>query len=132
MAARGTRTIKALIAAGMLASLLHFADNTFAIEQYPEPGWITPFGVAVSWCVVTAIALVALLRRTADALFFGAAGIYALVLLSGLLHYAFGPPMHMAMRSNVTVLFEALTGVALAAALLLNRRPFDTSSTQRR
>jgi hypothetical protein len=118
MSAGPLRTIKVLIAVGMLASVLHFADNTFAIGQYPEPGWITPFGVAVSWCVVTVVALVALLRKRADGVFFAAAGFYSLVLLSGLLHYAFGPPMHMAVRSNLTVLFEALTGIALASALV--------------
>jgi hypothetical protein len=51
--------MKLLIVAGMLASLLHFADNTFAIDQYPEPGWITPLGVIVPWCIVTAIGVVA-------------------------------------------------------------------------
>ena len=125
MAARRMRTIKLLIAAGMLTSVLHFADNAFAIEHYPEPGWITPVGVIISWCVVTAIALVALTRKSADGLFFTAAGIYALVLLSGLLHYAFAPPMHMPVRSHITVIAEALVGAALAGALLqslLSRR----------
>jgi len=103
----------------MLASLLHFVDNTFAIDRYPEPAWITPLSVVESWCVVTAIAIVALARKSADAVFFAAAGLYSLVLLSGLLHYAFGAPVHMALRSNVTVLTEAITGVFLAGALLL-------------
>jgi ABC-type transport system involved in cytochrome c biogenesis permease subunit len=103
----------------MLASALHFADNTFALDRYPEPEWITPVAVIVSWCVVTAIALIALTRKRADAVFFGTAGIYSLVLLSGLLHYAFGAPMHMALRSNVTVLTEAVIGVALAGTLFL-------------
>lgn len=116
------RRLRLLIVAGMLASILHFADNTFAIERYPEPGWITPFGVAVSWFVVTAPAVVALTRRSADRVFFTTAGIYALVLLSGLLHYAFAPPMQMAVRSHVTVLTEALTGAALTSALFLSGR----------
>ena len=112
------RTVKLLIVLGMLASVLHFADNTIAIERYPEPGWITPFGVVAAWCVVTAVAVLALTRKTAGAVFFAAAAVYSLVLLSGLLHYAFDAPMRMALRSNVTVLAEALTGVVLAAALL--------------
>jgi|GEM_PF-6865074 hypothetical protein len=118
MSARWFRTIKVLIVAGMAASVLHFADNAFAIEHYPEPGWITPFGVVASWCVVTAVALVAVTRKRADGPFLATTAIYILVLLSGLLHYAFGPPMHMALRSHVTVLAEALTGFALAGALL--------------
>jgi hypothetical protein len=117
------RTSKLLILAGMLASALHFADNTFAIARYPEPSWITPFGVAASWFIVMPLALMALTRKSADGVFFATAGIYALWLLSGLLHYAFGPPMQMAVRSHLTVLAEALAGAALASALLLSARP---------
>lgn len=121
MTARRFRALKLLIALGMLASLLHFADNTLSIERYPEPSWITPLGVVVAWCAVTVLAVFALARRRPDRAFFAVAAAYALVLLSGLLHYAFGTPMHVAMRSNATVLFEALTGVVLATALLASR-----------
>jgi hypothetical protein len=121
MATPSLRTIKIVIAAGMLASALHFADNALAIEQYPEPGWITPLGVVAAWCPVTAIAVVALARKTADRVFFTAAAAYVLILISGLLHYAFAAPMHMAVRSNVTVVAEALTGFALAGTLLWSR-----------
>ena len=114
--------MKRLIAAGMLASLLHFADNTFAIDHYPEPAWITPFGVIVSWFIVTAIGIVALTRKRRDRVFYVTAGIYALILLSGLLHYAFGSAMHMALRSNVTVLAEAVIGAALGLSLMSRRR----------
>ena len=115
-------TAKLLIAAGVLASAVHFADNALSIERYPEPGWITPAGVVAAWCVVTAIAAFALTRKAADTVFFVAAAIYAMVLLSGLLHYAFGAPMHMPLRSNVTVLVEAFVGVVLAWVLLAARR----------
>ena len=112
------RTVKVLLVAGLLASLLHFADNTLAIDHYPEPGWITPLGVAVSWCIVSVPAAVAFTRRRPDAAFFWSAGIYAVLLLGGLLHYIFGAPMAMPLRSNITVLAEALCGAALGAALL--------------
>ena len=118
MSAQWFRTIKVLIVAGMAASVLHFADNALGIERYPEPGWITPLGVVASWCVVTAVALVALARRNADGLFLATTTIYTFVLLSGLLHYAFGAPMHMTLRSHITILAEGLTGFALAGALL--------------
>ena len=103
--------------AGMAASVLHFADNALEIERYPEPGWITPFGVVASWCVVTAVALVALTRRRADGTFLATTTISIFVLLSGLLHYAFDAPAHMTLRSHVTILAEGLAGFALAGAL---------------
>ena len=123
------RTSKVLLLAGLLASLLHFADNTFAIERYPEPRWITPLGVAVSWCVVSVPAVVAFTRRRADASFFSSAGIYAVLLLGGLLHYVFGAPMGMPLRSNMTVLAEALCGAALGAALLTARRRYASAAS---
>jgi hypothetical protein len=121
MTAARFRAVKIVVVVGIVASALHFADNAIEITHYNEPGWITSAGVVVSWFVVTAIAAVVLLRRRADAAFFVFAGAYALVLLSGLLHYAYGPPMNMPMRSNVTVLIEAATGAALVVALLARR-----------
>jgi cbb3-type cytochrome oxidase subunit 1 len=123
------RTVKVLLVAGLLASLLHFADNTFAIDRYPEPRWITPIGVAISWCVVSAPAVVALTRRRAGTSFFSSAGIYAVLLLGGLLHYVFGAPMDVPLRSNITVLAEALCGAALGAALLIARRRYASAAS---
>jgi hypothetical protein len=113
------RATKPLIWAGMLASGLHFADNALEIGQYPEPHWITPFGVAVSWCMTTAIAVLALTRKKADTLFVISGYAYALVLLSGLLHYAFGSVTQMSARSNSTVVAEALAGAALMVAMVV-------------
>jgi hypothetical protein len=129
MTAQRFRTVKFLVAAGLLASLLHFADNTFAIDQYPEPSWITPPGVAVSWFVVSVLAVVALSRKRADKAFFRFAGVYAVVLLGGLLHYAFSPPMHMPVRSNITVLTESLIGIVLASAIWTGGRTRQTNAT---
>ena len=63
------KAIKWLIALGLIASLAHFADNTFAIDRYPEPSWITPLGVAVTWFIISGFALAVLARshsRTGD------------------------------------------------------------------
>jgi hypothetical protein len=112
------RLAKTFIAIGLLASWTHFVDNAIEITSYPEPGWITPFGIWVGLLVVVTIALVALLRKKPDPLFFLAARTDALLLLSGLLHFVFGSPTQMPIRSNITVLAEAIVGAALAATLL--------------
>jgi NO-binding membrane sensor protein with MHYT domain len=113
--------IRILVAVGMIASAFHFGDNAWSIARYPEPAWITPAGVVGAWCVATALGAVALLRRRRDLLFFTSAGLYALVLASGLLHYCFGSPLAMPLRSNLTVLAEGITGAALAVALIAGR-----------
>ena len=110
------RTLKMLIVLGIVASALHFADNALELDRYTGPRWITPAGVVVSWLAVTALAFAALLQRRPGIVFRLCTALYAVLLLSGLLHYAFGPPMDMPLRSNLTVLVEACTGALLAAA----------------
>jgi hypothetical protein len=112
------RAWKILIGVGIIASTLHFADNAIELGGYTEPNWITPAGVIAAWFAVAALALAALIRRSPDRTFFACSWAFAAVLLSGLAHYAFGTPMDMPLRSNMTVLFEASVGVALALALI--------------
>jgi hypothetical protein len=115
------RTRKILIGVGIVASTFHFADNAIELGHYTGPNWITPAGVIAAWSAFTALALAALLRRRPDPVFFACSWLYVAVLWSGLAHYAFGTPMDMPPRSNLTVLLEACAGVALAVALTAPR-----------
>ncbi len=112
------RVLKILLAIGLFASALHFLDNAFEIQQYPGPAWLRPSAVLETWVFVSVLGVIALTRRSRDTPFFICASLYSLVLMSGLLHYAYGTSAQMAARSNFTVVFEALTGVLLAVALI--------------
>lgn len=115
------RRIKILLAIGLVASALHFLDNAFELSHYTGPPWLTTASVIEAWLVVSLVGVVALTRRSCDRVFLISAGLYALILMSGLLHYAYGSPAQMDLRSNFTVLFEAATGAVLAIALTRSR-----------
>jgi len=114
---RAVLIVKQFVVAGLIASLAHFADNAFEIGHYPEPSWITPDIVLLSFIPVAFVAIAALLRRNGDFVFVTLTAIFGALLLTGLAHYAYGSPMRMNGLSNFTIVFEALSGVALLGAL---------------
>jgi hypothetical protein len=109
---------KALIALGIVASALHFSDNAMEMGTYPQPAWITPFGIEIAWLVAAVFAVVALTRRTRDTVFVVCAVVFSLALISGHLHYYFGSPMQMTALGNASVIFEVVIGIAILVSLI--------------
>lgn len=110
--------IKGLVVIGTVASLAHFADNATSISRYPEPTWITPIGVWLGWVPIGALSAFLLLKRRYDISFKIGAFILSVVLMTGLLHFAYGSMLTMSPISTTTVLAETASGIALLAALL--------------
>ena len=109
--------IKWLIVVGIVASLAHFAHNALEIGNYPEPSWITPGIVLFAWIPNAVVAGVALVRKIGDLAFAIFAAMFGVLMLTGLAHYLYGSPIHIPDLSNLTILFEALSGVALHSIL---------------
>jgi hypothetical protein len=114
---RTVRVVKLLIVVGIVASLVHFADNALEIGRYPEPAWIAPGIVLLAWIRDAAVATAALLRIKGDLVFMMLAAIFGVLLLTGLAHYSYGSPIYMTVLSNFTIVFEAMAGIALLAVL---------------
>ena len=108
---------KRVIVVGLIASLVHFTDNAFEIGHYPEPTWITPGIVLFALIPVAFVAIAALLRKSGDLVFVMLTAIFGALLLTGLAHYSYGSPMRMSGLSNFTIVFEALSGIALLGVL---------------
>jgi hypothetical protein len=109
--------VKWLILVGVVASLIHFIDNAFEIERYPEPTWITPGIVLVAWIPNAIVATTALIRTKGDIAFVTLSAIFGALLLTGLAHYLYGSPFDMSATSNFTIVFEALSGIVLLTVL---------------
>jgi hypothetical protein len=109
--------VKRLIVVGVVASLVHFADNAFEIGSYPEPTWITPGIALFAWIPDGIIAIAAGLRKNGDRIFVFISTIFGMLMLTGLAHYLYGSPFQMAFFSNLTIIFEAATGLAILAVL---------------
>lgn len=106
-----------LVALGGVASLAHFADNATSMGRYPEPSWITPLGVWLSWLPIGALCIYLVQKRRHDRAFRIGACIFAVLLMAGTLHFAFGSMFTMSPISSGTVLGEAACGIALLGAL---------------
>jgi len=109
---------KDLVVTGTFTSLAHFVDNATSISRYPEPSWITPVGVLLSWIPLGSLSMFLLLKRRYDFAFTSGAFLFSVLLMAGLLHFAYGSVFTMSPISTATVLAETASGGALFAMLL--------------
>lgn len=117
MSSRFPAHIWALLALYFVASLAHFAHNAEYIAFYPNmPAWLTRENVYLAWLAVTSVGILAVTlsllgKRAAAALClvaYGGLGLY------GLGHYALALCSEHTFAMNFTIMFEVVTGAALA------------------
>lgn len=108
---------KALIWLTLYASALHFFDNVYFFDQYPEPAWLTAPIVGLLW-----IPLVLLAHRAVDRIYlnkisYSFALVHAFVLANwvSLGHYLFASPALILPRINFAISLQ----VVLATILLI-------------
>lgn len=106
---------KTLIWLTLYAAALHFFDNVYFFDQYPEPAWMSP-GLLASLLIPLAL----LAHRAVDYIYAGKLDrSYSLVhgFVSGHLislgHYVFAKPADIPMRVNLTV------GLQVGLAIIL-------------
>jgi hypothetical protein len=126
------RLVTLLVAAHVVSSAFHFADNALRFSHYHDQAtmWLNPTSVVVFWFVQTAFGLAGLilLRRGRRAgrpmlVAYGALG------FAGFLHYL-APPSHpMGVEMHALILLEAATGLALMVAVLWPTPPPATPPT---
>ena len=108
-----------LVALYSVASLVHFSHNAEYIALYPNmPAWISRETVYLAWLGVAAVGLVSgglwMLGWHRVAACFLA--LYGALGLDGLAHYTLALCSDHTLAMNLTIWFEALTGLALAGA----------------
>jgi hypothetical protein len=111
------KVYKALIWLTLYASALHFFDNVYFFEQYPEPAWLTAPIVAVLWMPLALLA-----HRAVDRIYTGKIE-YSYSLVHGFVfanwislgHYLFASPAEVLPRINFAIFLQ----VGVAAVLLV-------------
>lgn len=106
---------KALIWLTLYASALHFFDNVYFFNEYPEPAWLTAPIVAVLW-----IPLALLAHRAVDRIYLGKVQ-YSFVLVHAFVfanwislgHYLFASPSIVLPRINFAILLQVLLATIL-------------------
>ncbi len=122
------RSVLTIAAVYFAASLAHFAHNAEYIAFYPGmPGWLTPEKVYLAWVGVSVPGVLAFVfarfSMAVPALLCLAA--YGAFGLDGLAHYTLGLCADHTFVSNLTIWFEAVSGLALllvSAVLCVRRR----------
>jgi hypothetical protein len=118
-----TRTLLLLMLIYAAASLTHFIHNALHIRAYPNlPGWITPFGVYITWCAIAVIGVLGfwLYRRVSRSTGLLIIGLYALLGFGGLDHYVIAPSSAHTVAMNASIIVEVSTAFALLSFVALS------------
>jgi len=115
--------LKAILAASMLSTAIHYTDNFVAVNRYPGPGGsfytITRVAIAVGWPLLTAIGLVGY-RRYREHRYPEARVCLTVYSLTGLVtmgHFIYGNP-HIPAFFYATLFTDALCGLAVLGFVL--------------
>jgi hypothetical protein len=128
----GARWLLPALLAYAAASLFHHVHNATFLAAYPNlPAWLSPAQVYAAWAVVTAVGVLGylLLRRRHELSGLAVLGLYAVLGLAGLDHYARAPVAAHSHTMNLSIGCEVTTAVLLLivvaaelTALLRGRR----------
>lgn len=116
------RHLQALLAVYFAATLAHFTHNAEFIAFYPGmPEWLTREKVYIAWLCITCVGVAGLIAARFGLAALGALllGAYGALGLDALQHYTLALCSEHTLAANVTIWFEAASGVVLAVVSLL-------------
>ena len=124
------RPLRILLVVYFLATLAHFVHNAEFIAIYPNmPAWITRETVYLAWLAIASVGVAGLIASRFGWSALGALllGAYGALGLDGLQHYTLALCSEHTLAANMTIWFEAVTGVlvAMASMLAVSRRRVD-------
>jgi hypothetical protein len=111
------QALRCLMGVYFLASLGHFAHNALELHRYPHmPAWLSGTTVMGAWLALTALGLAGygVYRSLSAALGLALIGLYGLLGLDALAHYAVAPFAAHTWPMHASILGEALAGLLLA------------------
>jgi hypothetical protein len=120
---RALTLLKAILAAGILSTAIHYTHNFIAVNRYPGPGGsfytVVRVAIVVGWPLLTAIGLLGY-RRYRERRYSEARvclAVYSLTGLATLGHFIYGNP-NIPAFFYATLFTDALTGLAVLAFVL--------------
>jgi hypothetical protein len=122
--------LKAILAASMLSTAIHYTDNFVQVSRYPGPGGsfytVVRVAIVVGWPLLTAIGLIGY-RRYREHRYQEARVclcVYSLTGLAILGHFAYGNPKIPAFF-YATLFTDTLAGLAVLAFVLWSTNVFE-------
>ncbi len=120
---RGATVLKAILAASMLSTAIHYTHNFVAVSHYPGPGGsfytVVRVAIVVGWPLLTAIGLIGYRRFREDRHREARVclAVYSLTGLATMGHFLYGNPKIPAFF-YATLFTDALAGLAVLAFVL--------------
>jgi hypothetical protein len=115
--------LKAILAASILSTAIHYTHNFIAVSSYPGPGGsfhtVTRVAIVVAWPLLTAIGLIGY-RRYRERRYHEARvclAVYSLTGLATMGHFIYGNP-HIPAFFYATLFTDTLTALAVLAFVL--------------
>ncbi|WNZ26527.1 hypothetical protein HJG54_09805 [Leptolyngbya sp. NK1-12] len=127
--------LKLLLIACVVSTAIHFTDNYLYIEQYPEPDWITPSSVYVSWIIWTVIGIAGywLYKNQRFWLSYVCLLFYSFCGLDSLGHYLYGAMSEFSLKMHFFIVTDGLAGLAILGftlwSSLILREQFKETGT---
>ena len=112
--------LKILVIACIISTGIHFTDNYFEFEKYPQPDWITPSSVYIAWLAWTVIGIAGywLYKNGKFWIAYLCLAIYSFAGLDSLGHYLYGNMSDFSMKMHFFILTDGLTGLAILSFTL--------------
>lgn len=107
--------LKIFLTVSVISTAIHFTDNYLYFEQYPQPEWITPFGIIRSWLIWTAFGFVGnwLYANQRFWLAYVCLFVYATCGLSSLAHYFYGALHEFSPKMHLLIWADGLAGLLI-------------------
>jgi hypothetical protein len=122
--------LRILLIACVISTAIHFTDNYLYIEQYPQPGWITPPSVYLSWIIATLVGIVGYWLYISQRfwLSYGCLALYSFLGMDSLGHYLYGAMSEFTPKMHFFIVTDGIAGLAILGftlwSSLILREPF--------
>jgi hypothetical protein len=107
--------LKLILLISIVSTAIHFADNYWFIDRYPQPSWITAPSIYQSWIILTAIGIVGywLYKFKKFWLAYLCLIIYSLTGLASPGHYLYGSLSQFSPKMHLFIWTDGLAGLAV-------------------
>lgn len=106
-----------VLAAGIVLTTVHYADNYLYFEEYAQPASLRPWQVYTGWLLLTAIGIAGyrLYASGRELPAYVCLVVYSYTGLSSLGHYLYGALGEFSAKQHVFILVDGLSGSAVVA-----------------
>jgi len=127
--------LKTLLILSIIITAFHFTDNYINFDMYPQPDWITPSSVYISWIIWTLAGIAGYWLYKNQRLWSSYVFLifYSLCGLVSLGHYSHGAMSDFSLKMHLFIMADGLAGLSILGFVLWSglilREQFNVSKT---